>query len=72
MSAIVYDCAREVHWIAEGLTVRCVRPARHAGLHNDGLWWFDKDGLRVPRLEADMGAGPVAPQLGRPAGRTAA
>lgn len=41
-------CARTVYWFDVEITVRCVRPHGHAGLHRDGTRWFDDAGFQKP------------------------
>jgi hypothetical protein len=49
VSGIVYRCDHAVYWFGDGLWTQCVRPGGHKGLHRDGLYWFDDDGIRQPR-----------------------
>lgn len=40
-------CGRLVRWWDCDLVVECVGPPNHAGDHTDGLWTWDRDGVRT-------------------------
>jgi hypothetical protein len=54
-------CPVTVTWLdlggvdSDGLVVRCVLPAGHAGDHRDGTRWWDHAGFQIPRDSEPVG-----------------
>jgi hypothetical protein len=56
-------CAFEAYWFETGHTTVCQLPPGHQGDHCDGVYWFDRHGVRTPPSKAGRKT------VGMPAGR---